>query len=113
MDAREITANLERALAATVPSNGCSDPVCTHQPFDRLAIVRIVVAVLGAAAVWFKVYEPVASVSIVGLVALAYAAWPILSEAIRNLLARRMTMELSMSIAILAAAAIAEIFTVT
>jgi len=111
MGVREITANFERALEVAVPSKGCSDPVHTQQPFDSLAIVRIVVALLGAAAVWFKVYEPFASVSVVGLVALAFASWPILSEAVRNLMARRMTMELSMSIAILAAAAVAEIFT--
>jgi len=37
--------------------------------------------------------------------------WPIFKEALENLFAKRMTMELSMSIAIVAAAAIAEFFT--
>jgi Cd2+/Zn2+-exporting ATPase/Cu+-exporting ATPase len=37
--------------------------------------------------------------------------WPIFKEALENLLAKRMTMELSMSIAIVAAAAISEFFT--
>ncbi len=88
-----------------------AETVHDHSPFEAMAVVRIAVAVLGAACVWFKVYEPVPAVSVVGLAALAFAGWPIFSEAVRNLLARRMTMELSMSIAIVAAAAIAEIFT--
>ncbi len=92
-----------------MPSNSESDQ--DHQPFDRMAMLRITVALLGAACVWFKVYEPVAAVSVVGVAALVFAAWPIFTEAARNLLARRMTMELSMTIAIVAAAAIAEIFT--
>ncbi|OYY06896.1 MAG: hypothetical protein B7Y70_15900, partial [Rhizobiales bacterium 35-68-8] len=83
-----------------------SESVHDHQPFDRMAVLRIAVALLGAACVWFKVYEPVAAVSLVGVAALVFAAWPIFAEAARNLLARRMTMELSMAIAILAAAAI-------
>ncbi|OYX09033.1 MAG: heavy metal translocating P-type ATPase, partial [Rhizobiales bacterium 32-66-8] len=82
-----------------------------HAPFEPWAVARIAVAILGAALVWFRVYEPVAAVSLIGLAALVFAAWPIFSEAVRNILARRMTMELSMSIAILAAAAIAEVFT--
>ncbi len=80
-------------------------------PFERMAMVRILVAFLGAAAVWFRVYEPFAAVSVVGLAALAFSGWPIFREATGNLASRRMTMELSMTIAIVAAAAIAEIFT--
>lgn len=104
-------ASSQLALEATVPPNVHRESVHDQQPFDRPAIMRIAVAVLGAAFVWFKVYEPVAAVSVVGVVALLFVAWPIFNEAIRNLLARRMTMELSMTIAIVAAAGIAEIFT--
>ncbi len=82
-----------------------------ERQFETMAVVRIVIAVIAAAAVWFRVYEPVPSVSVLGLAALAFVAWPIFREAFENLLARRMTMELSMTIAIVAAAAIAEIFT--
>lgn len=42
---------------------------------------------------------------------LLFGTWPILREAFENINERRMTMELSMSIAILAAAAISEFFT--
>ncbi|MCA0406853.1 MAG: cation-transporting P-type ATPase, partial [Proteobacteria bacterium] len=76
-----------------------------------MAIARIGVAILGAAAVWFRLWEPLPQVSVIGLAALLFAGWPIFSEAVENLLARRMTMELSMTIAIVAAAAINEWFT--
>ena len=85
--------------------------VHANAPFEPWAIARIAAAVLGAAAVWFRIYEPFPAVSVVGLACLAFAGWPIFREAAENLLARRMTMELSMTIAIVAAAAIAEIFT--
>src|SRR5947208_1661992 len=55
--------------------------------------------------------EAVAGVSPIGIVGLVVGGWPIFREALENLLARRMTMELSMTIAIVAAAAIGEFFT--
>ncbi|KAF0229366.1 MAG: heavy metal translocating P-type [Beijerinckiaceae bacterium] len=90
---------------------GATHDVHDAAPFEAMALVRITVCALGAAAVWFRVYEPVAFISVIGVVALAFAGWPIFIEAFRNLVARRMTMELSMTIAIIAAAAIAEFFT--
>jgi heavy metal translocating P-type ATPase len=82
-----------------------------HAPFERMAMIRIVVAILGAAALWFELWEPVPRISVIGATALAFAGWPIFREAFDNLLHRRMTMELSMTIAIFAAAAISEWFT--
>jgi len=82
-----------------------------HAAFEPMAIARIVVAVVGAALVWFKVWEPVAQVSLIGVATLLFAGWPVLREAVENSLERRMTMELSMTIAIVAAAAIGEWFT--
>jgi Cd2+/Zn2+-exporting ATPase/Cu+-exporting ATPase len=46
--------------------------------------------------VWFDLWEPFASVSVIGIV----GGWPIFKEATENIVARRMTKELSMSIAI-------------
>jgi Cd2+/Zn2+-exporting ATPase/Cu+-exporting ATPase len=63
-----------------------------------------------AAAVWFKLWEPFSAVSLIGIAGLV-GGWPILKEAFENLLERRMTMELSMTIAIVAAAAIGQFFT--
>lgn len=72
---------------------------------------RIAVVALAAAAVWFRLWEPLPAVSLIGIAGLVLGGWPILKEAFENLLARRMTIELSMSIAIVAAAAISEFFT--
>ena len=66
---------------------------------------------LAAAAVWFRVWEPYRSISVIGALGLAIGGWPIFKKAFENLLDRRMTMELSMTIAIVAAAAIGEFFT--
>lgn len=79
--------------------------------FEWMEGVRIVAVALAAAAVWFRLWEPLRSVSVIGVLGLAIGGWPIFKEAFENLLARRMTMELSMSIAIVAAAAISQFFT--
>src|SRR5258705_11846636 len=67
---------------------------------------RIAFVALAAAAVWFRVWEPLASVSVIGVLGVIVGGWPIFKEAAENIVARRMTMELSMSIAIVAAAAV-------
>jgi cation transport ATPase len=54
---------------------------------------------------WSRVWEPISSVNVIAVVALAIGGWPIFKEAAENIAARRMTMELSKSIAIIAAAA--------
>jgi heavy metal translocating P-type ATPase len=74
-------------------------------------MLRIAVVALAAIAVWLRLWEPLAGVSLIGVIGLVLGGWPILKEAIENILARRMTMELSMTIAIVAAAAIGELFT--
>ncbi len=79
--------------------------------FDAVAAAHIGLVALAAALVWFLVWEPVAAVSVIGVLGLAFGGWPIVAEAFENALQRRMTMELSMTIAIVAAAAIGEFFT--
>jgi len=79
--------------------------------FDTLEAARIAFVALSAAAVWFKLWDPLSAVSIIGIAGLAVGCWPILKEAFENVLERRMTMELSMTIAIAAAAAIGQFFT--
>lgn len=79
--------------------------------FDTAEALRIGAVALAAIAVWFRWWEPWTQVSLVGVAGLLIGGWPIYKEALENLLARRMTMELSMTIAIVAAAAIGEFFT--
>jgi Cu+-exporting ATPase len=79
--------------------------------FSWVEASRIALVALAAAAVWLHLWEPVGRLSLIGLAGVLIGGWPIFSEAAENIAARRMTMELSMSIAIVAAAAISEFFT--
>jgi heavy metal translocating P-type ATPase len=73
--------------------------------------VRIAFVAIACVAVWFRVWEPFPRVSVVGLTAALIGMFPILEEAFEAILERRMTMELSMAIAIGAALAIGQFFT--
>ena len=79
--------------------------------FDWCEAARIAFVALSAVMVWFKLWEPIPAVSVIGIAGLLVGGWPILKEAFENILERRMTMELSMTIAIVAAAAIGQFFT--
>src|ERR1700730_14868448 len=81
------------------------------ETIDRTELARIACVAAAAAAVWFRVWEPFARVSVLGLVATLGGGWPIFHEAWENLRQRRMTMELSMTIALVAALVIGEFFT--
>lgn len=80
-------------------------------PLEWREMARIGLVAFAAAAVWFQIWEPFPAVSLIGVGGLLVGGWPILKEAFENILQRRMTMELSMTIAIVAAAAIGEFFT--
>jgi P-type Cu+ transporter len=79
--------------------------------FGWAEATRIALVALAALAVRLNLWEPLRSVSVLGIAGVLIGGWPIFKEAFENLAARRMTMELSMSIAIVAAAAISEFFT--
>jgi heavy metal translocating P-type ATPase len=78
---------------------------------EWIELARIGFVALAAAAVWFHVWEPLARVSVLGLVGVAVGGYPIFKEAWENIRERRMTMELSMTIALVAALLIGEFFT--
>jgi len=78
---------------------------------EKSEIARIVFVGLAAAAVWFRVWEPFDRISLIGVIGALVGGYPIYHEAIESILERRMTMELSMTIAIGAAVAISEFFT--
>jgi len=89
-----------------------AEPAHAHDeaaPFEPIAIARIVVAALAIAVLWFEPPHP--WTMLIGIGALVFSGWPIFREAVENLVERRMTMELSMTIAIVAAAGIGEFFT--
>ncbi|PYR64070.1 MAG: heavy metal translocating P-type ATPase, partial [Acidobacteria bacterium] len=82
-----------------------------HSGVERQELMRIGGTALVAAAVWFRVWEPFPRLSVLGLLGTLIGGWPIFHEAWENIRERRMTMELSMTIALLAALAIGEFFT--
>jgi heavy metal translocating P-type ATPase len=76
-----------------------------------LALARIVFVAVAAGTVWFLGPHLSLGFVIAGAVCTLAGGYPIFHEAVENILERRMTMELSMAIAILAALAIREVFT--
>jgi heavy metal translocating P-type ATPase len=81
------------------------------EQLDWRELARIGFVAAAAAAVWFRVWEPLPRVSVIGLVGTIAGGWPIFHEAWENIRERRMTMELSMTIALVAALVIGEFFT--
>src|ERR1700752_237024 len=79
--------------------------------FQIIEVLRVVFVALAAAAVWFHLWEPFHRISVIGLVATLIGGYPIFKEAFENVIERRMTMELSMTIALVSALAIGEFFT--
>jgi heavy metal translocating P-type ATPase len=79
--------------------------------FEWSEITRIVFVALAAVAVWFRLWEPFPHISVIGIAATLIGGYPIFKEAFENIAERKMTMELSMTIALLSALAIGEFFT--
>src|SRR5258706_10210752 len=87
------------------------DPHDEHSHVEYFDLIRIAITAIMAALVWSQVWEPFPKVSLIGIAGVLFGGWPIFREAFKNLRERRMTMELSMTIALLAATAIGEFFT--
>ena len=79
--------------------------------FEWTELLRIGFVALAAAAVWFRLWEPFPHLSIIGITGALIGGYPIFKEAFENIVERKMTMELSMTIALLAALVIGEFFT--
>jgi heavy metal translocating P-type ATPase len=82
-----------------------------HGHIESSDLIRIVVTAVIAAFVWFRVWEPFSRISLLGIAGVLYSGYPIFREAFENIRERRMTMELSMTIALVAALCIGEFFT--
>jgi heavy metal translocating P-type ATPase len=76
-----------------------------------LEIGRIVFVGMAAAAAWLVGPNLSFALVLAGVACALIGGYPIFHEAVENIVERRMTMELSMAIAILAALAIREVFT--
>ena len=74
-------------------------------------LYRVLFVAAAAAVVWFHLYPASVPLIWLGVAATLIGGYPIFREALENILERRMTMELSMTIALVAALAIREVFT--
>src|SRR5579883_3456171 len=72
----------------------------------RVGFVGVILALA-----WLRIVSRVNGIDVLALAGVLIGGYPIFKEAISDLLERRMTMELSMTIALLAASAIGEFFT--
>ncbi len=121
MSARSLdNENVERNNVVTSPISPISKPDKYDSGDDRsehvhrlewVELARIAFVALAAVAVWFRLWEPFPRFSVIGVVAALIGGYPIFKEAFENIVERKMTMELSMTIALLSALAIGEFFT--
>jgi cation transport ATPase len=81
------------------------------EPLNWRELSRIFFVAAAAAAIWFLGGATNVYVTAIGVICTLVGGYPIFAEAYENITQRRMTMELSMAIAIVAALAIREIFT--
>jgi Cd2+/Zn2+-exporting ATPase/Cu+-exporting ATPase len=97
------------------PSHPSPHPAESHDGhehgFDALELVRIGFVACAVGMLWFQPSFVREHARWAGWVSIAIGGYPILKEALENLRERRMTMELSMTLALVCAAAIGEFFT--
>ena len=99
-----------QAAARTIAPAASQGPDHEHavKPIELLRIGFVALAILAS---WLELWKGFAQFDVIALTATLIGGYPIFKEALENLLARRMTMELSMTIALGAALAIGEFFT--
>ncbi len=111
----EQTHRLERSAALDAWQPDSSSPTIEEPEsghiFGLLDAIRVAAVLFAAVAVRVDRLNPLQNVGLLGVLGILIGGWPIFKEAAENLIARKMTMELSMTIAIVAAAAISEFFT--
>lgn len=57
-----------------------------EHPFEWPEAIRIVFVAVTAAPVWFRLWEPLEAISLIGVVGLLVGGWPILKEAFEKVL---------------------------
>ena len=82
-----------------------------HVAPETTDLVRIGLVALAVVVSWLRPWHPFAGIDVIALVATLAGGYPIFREATEAVLQRRMTMELSMTIALVAALVIGESFT--
>jgi Cd2+/Zn2+-exporting ATPase/Cu+-exporting ATPase len=91
--------------------NHVQEQDCRGEHVEWLELGRIALVGLAIAFTWFQLWQPLPHFDVVGFAAVLIGGYPIFREAFTDLLSRRMTMELSMTIALLSALVIREVLT--
>jgi Cd2+/Zn2+-exporting ATPase/Cu+-exporting ATPase len=100
-----------RAQARPIEDDDRQERPDQHPSVETTDLVRIGLVALAVAVAWVHPWQPFAAVDLIALVATLAGGYPIFREAAEAVLQRRMTMELSMTIALGAALVIGEAFT--
>ncbi len=111
MGASHLLEKSDAATSSETPTERPDHGSEHEHGIEWVELVRIAFVALAAAAVWFRVWEPFPRFSVIGIGAALIGGYPIFKEAYENIVERKMTMELSMTIALLSALAIGEFFT--
>jgi heavy metal translocating P-type ATPase len=90
---------------------GTEDGHAHEHALNWREINRVLFVAAAAGAIWFLGSAPNPYLTSIGVICTIVGGFPIFHEAYENIVQRRMTMELSMTIAIVAALGIREIFT--
>jgi P-type Cu+ transporter len=101
---------VEARAAIAVQSVGPESHDVNHH-FEWIEFARIALVGLASAVAWTGAVPQFHGFDLIALAAAIVGGYPVFEEAISNLIARRMTMELSMTIALVSALAIREYFT--
>ena len=102
-------ANLD--MLSAVHSETESEEHGHENPLNWRDISRVLFVAVAAVSIWFLRGSSIPYLSVIGAICALAGGYPIYHEAYENIVQRRMTMELSMAIAIVAALAIRETFT--
>jgi heavy metal translocating P-type ATPase len=98
--------------SVSIAHAGAEDGHAHEHALNWREINRVLFVAAAAGAIWFLGSAPNPYLTTIGVICTIVGGFPIFHEAYENIVQRRMTMELSMTIAIVAALAIREIFTV-
>lgn len=100
-----------RSVDAPLVRSDVGEGDARYAGIQRLDLARVFFMALAAGFVWFRVWEPLPRISVIGLFATLVGGYPIFREAFESIAERKMTMELSMTIALGAAVVVGEFFT--
>jgi heavy metal translocating P-type ATPase len=111
-DARTQTPRI--AAPEAVVGKPQADPAEEHEEshaLNWLEVGRVLFVAVAAVSIWLLRGSSIPYINVIGAIGALAGGYPIYREAFENIVQRRMTMELSMAIAIVAALAIRETFT--